>query len=253
MPTERRAPDRRPAGRGSARRGGPGARPRQRRSVRRRGLAALVVILLAAAVWLVTFSPVFDVAAVDVAGASSETEPLVRASAQVPEGSSLLWLDTGEVAARVLTLPRVATVDVRRALPGSVVVTVAERVPVAGFPAPGGTALVDDTGLVYRTVAAPPDGVPLLSVGPSPRPSPADATTVAAVEILTSLPPTLRSRVSTVRAASPYDVAFTFTGGTEVRWGDNASNDTKAAVLTALLTRPGRVYDVSSPELAVVS
>ncbi len=42
------------------------------------------------------------------------------------------------------------------------------------------------------------------------------------------------------------------TGGREVRWGADADNERKAAVLGALLTRPGTLYDVSTPQLAVV-
>ena len=41
--------------------------------------------------------------------------------------------------------------------------------------------------------------------------------------------------------------------GKTVRWGNADDSARKAAVLAALMTRPGKVYDVSSPDLPTVS
>jgi cell division protein FtsQ len=40
--------------------------------------------------------------------------------------------------------------------------------------------------------------------------------------------------------------------GKEVRWGTPERAEEKAAALTALLTQPGTVYDVTSPDLPTV-
>jgi len=206
-----------------------------------------------ALVWLLGVSSVFDVTAVEVDGASAETLPAVRAAAQVAPGSSLLWLDTADVDARVQTIPRVATVDVRRALPHTVTVTVTEREPVAAMPLGTGVALVDGTGFAYRTMPAPPPGVPRLVLGPGLAAAPSDPTTVAAVRVLAALPADLRGRITELRAASPYDVSFSLDAGRSVRWGADVDDARKAAVLGPLLTRPGSTYDVSTPDLPVVS
>ena len=129
-----------------------------------RGLVAAAVV--AGLVWLLGFSSVFDVTDVEVDGASAETLPAVRTAAQVAPGASLLWLDTADLDARVQTIPRVATVDVRRSLPHTVTVTVTEREPVAAMPLGAGVALVDGTGFAYRTMPAPPPGIPRLVLGP---------------------------------------------------------------------------------------
>jgi cell division protein FtsQ len=160
----------------------------------------------------------------------------------------------------VLTIPRVATVDVRRELPGTVTVSVTEREPVlavpgapaAGAPA-GALALVDASGFAYRTVPTRPAGVPLLHLPPGVVPRPDDPATRAAVAVVTALPATLRRGLTDVTATSAFDVALALTGGRQVRWSADADNPRKAAVLGPLLTRPGTVYDVSTPELAVVS
>jgi cell division protein FtsQ len=153
----------------------------------------------------------------------------------------------------VQTIPRVATVDVRRSLPHTVTVTVTEREPVAAMPLGTGVALVDGTGFAYRTMPAPPPGIPRLVLGPGIAAAPSDPTTVAAVRVLAALPPDLRGRITELRAASPYDVSFSLDAGRAVRWGADADDARKAAVLGPLLTRPGSTYDVSTPDLPVVS
>ncbi|MDD7968829.1 cell division protein FtsQ/DivIB [Actinomycetospora lemnae] len=223
---------------------------------RRRGVWAGVVVgvlVLAALVWLTVFSPVLDVRDVQVVGAAPDQVEAVRTAAAIGPGTSLLWLDGDEVAERVRTLPRTASVDVSRDWPGTLVVTVAEREPVLATPAPGGgVVLVDATGFGYRTMPARPEGVPALTLPPGILPSPEDPGTRAAADVVVALPTSLRAEVLEVRANGPYDVGFVLTGGREVRWGADADNERKAAVLAALLTRPGTVYDVSTPDLAVV-
>jgi cell division protein FtsQ len=211
------------------------------------------VAVVAGLVWLLGFSSVFDVTEVQVDGATTETLPAVRAAAQVAPGASLLWLDTADIDARVQTIPRVATVDVRRSLLHTLTVTVTEREPVAAIPLGAGVALVDGSGFAYRTMPAPPPGIPRLVLAPGIAASPSDPTTVAAVRVLAALPPDLRGRITELRAASPYDVSFSLDAGRTVRWGADADDARKAAVLGPLLTRPGSTYDVSTPDLPVVS
>ena len=82
--------------------------------------------------------------------------------------------------------------------------------------------------------------------------SPGDPATVAAVRVLQALPAALRAKVTELRANGAYDVSFLLDGRT-VRWGADAEDERKAAVLGPLLTRPGSVFDVSTPDLPVVS
>lgn len=232
------------------------ARPARSRSGGRRWiLLAVVVVLLAGLAAVALGTRAFTVTAVTVTGATPEDAQAVEHAAAVPPDQNLLLLDTSSIAGRVLENPRVARVDVRRHLPGTMTVSVAERAPVLGVPAdPGPTvALVDDTGLAYRSVPVRPPGLPVLHLPPGIAPTPAEPGTRAAVAVLTSLPPDLRRRVTDVSATGAYDVSFTLAGGRDVRWGADAENPRKAAVLAALLSRPGHVYDVSTPELAVVS
>jgi cell division protein FtsQ len=57
-----------------------------------------------------------------------------------------VWEPTGPLAERVEKYPGVARANVRRKLPGTLVVEVVERVPVALVSAPGGLRAYDDRG-----------------------------------------------------------------------------------------------------------
>jgi cell division protein FtsQ len=228
------------------------ARPVRRRRSLWAGLAAALA-LVAVLVWLTVWSPLLDVRDVEVVGAAPDQVEAVRAAAAVAPGTSLLWLDGDDVAEDVRTLPRVASVDVSRDYPGTVVVSVTEREPVLAAPSPaGGVLLVDATGFGYRTMPERPPGIPALTLLPGMLPSPDDPGTRAAADVVVALPAALRADVVEVRANGRFDVGFVLTGDREVRWGADADNERKAAVLAALLTRPGVAYDVSTPDLAVV-
>jgi len=59
-----------------------------------------------------------------------------------------VWADTEPLSARLLRLPQVGGVDIRRKLPGTLVVSIQETVPVALAPTPTGLEPVDSGGVV---------------------------------------------------------------------------------------------------------
>ena len=59
-----------------------------------------------------------------------------------------VWDDTEPLAKRLGTLPQVAGVDISRKLPGTLVVTITENLPVALAPSPRGLETVDSAGVV---------------------------------------------------------------------------------------------------------
>ena len=63
----------------------------------------------------------------------------------------------------------------------------------------------------------------------------------------------LKTQVTTVTADTPGDVRLTLSDGRVVKWGNAQDNARKAAVLAALLTRPGTTYDVATPDFPTVS
>jgi cell division protein FtsQ len=236
-------------------------RPLSRARYRRRRLAALLaglVLLIGlgfAARVLLYDAGLADIEDVQVRGASTVPVADVLAAAAVQLHTPLAAVDTGGVATRVGALPAVESVDVARSWPHTLSVTITERVPVATVDTPDGPALVNRSGVVYRPPAATPGRprLPRLDL-PAARGDPA---TLAAVAVLTALPDAVRAQVESVSATvavpgAPGQVTLRLDGGREVRWGAADRASEKAAVLVALLTQPGHVYDVTSPDLPTV-
>ncbi|MGH3935495.1 MAG: cell division protein FtsQ/DivIB [Pseudonocardiaceae bacterium] len=219
-------------------------------------VAGLVVLSLGAGVtWVLLDSSLFHARSVQVLGARELPADEVRVTAAVVLGTPMLLLDMEAIQARVAAIPRVASVQVRRNLDGTVWIELTERTPVAVVRRGNVTHLVDATGTDYAMVPAGPPGLPELRVA---RVGPRDAATVAALTVLTGLPEPLRTQVLSIAAKSPADVVLRFDsgrGGTgrEVRWGGVEEGDRKAAVLMPLLTQPGKIYDVSSPSLPTIA
>nr|WP_235022772.1 FtsQ-type POTRA domain-containing protein [Amycolatopsis alkalitolerans] len=222
----------------------------RRRGLRRRWIAVLSVLTVVTLAYLMFFTSFLGVRAVEIDGASSVPADQIRAVAAVPDRKPMMLVDTGEIAGRVMKLPGIASVDVSRSWPSTIDITVTERTPVAFFDGPGGVHLVDGTGLDYKTVQNKPAGLPELNLA---RVAPDDAVTRSVIAVLASLPPALKNQVTVVRAQTPGGVEFTLAGGKIVRWGTASEPDRKFKVLSVLMTREGKVYDVASPELPTVS
>ena len=59
-------------------------------------------------------------------------------------------------------------------------------------------------------------------------------------------------QVGRIAAPSVASITLTFSDGRVVIWGTMDRTEEKAEKLTALLTQPGRTYDLSSPDLPTV-
>lgn len=209
-------------------------------------LAALVgAAVLAGAVWLVGWSDVLTLENVQVDGASGELADRVVEVAEAPLGTPLVRVDTDAVAARVRSLPELASVSVDRAWPRSIVVSVTPRVAVAAVADDGAWWLVDASGALFGNSTAQPADLPVVDV---PVAGEAATIRVAAVSVWTGLPAELRELVAGVSAESEADVRLSLTTGASVLWGGPDHGDRKAEVLLSLLDQEASVFDVSAPE-----
>ncbi|HEY0447885.1 cell division protein FtsQ/DivIB [Actinophytocola sp.] len=234
-----------PASGAAARRG-----PSRRRYLARRWIALLIVLSVFGLTYVIMFTSLFGVRTVEVIGTEEVRPDTVRKAAAIELGTPMVRLDTDEVAHRVAELPRVFEVSVSRSFPSTIEIHVTERSPVAVQVAADGVHLVDHTGVDYATVRARPPGLPLLKVVKVAADDPA---THAAVTVLGAIPDPLRKRVVEISARTRGDVRLKLADGKTVKWGDAEENARKAAVLAPLLTRPGRTYDVATPEFPTVS
>jgi cell division protein FtsQ len=220
-------------------------------------VAALVPLVLASAAWVLWASPLLAVRTVQVDGVRTLSAAEVRDAARLTVGTPLLRVDVVAAAARVRALPQVASAQVARGWPDRVVVTVAERVPVAVVDQAGRRTLADASGVLFDTVTGdPPAGVVPLAVA---HPGPSDPATRAGLAAIVALPPAVRAGVRQVSAESGEDVVLHLADGTTVLWGDGGQAAAKASALAALLgqmhtgaLKGAGTVDVSAPGAVVL-
>ena len=64
-----------------------------------------------------------------------------------------------------------------------------------------------------------------------------------------ALPGSVLSLLATIQADDPAGISLVLRDHRVVRWGSPDRSSDKARVLSALLARPGTVFDVSDPDL----
>jgi cell division protein FtsQ len=224
--------------------------PSRGRYLARRWIAVLAVLTVVAVGYLVMFTSLLGVRSVEVIGTREISKADVVKAAAIEHGTPMVRLDADEAAARVAELPRVFEVVVERSWPSTVEIIVTERSPVAIRKAGAEIHLIDATGLDYAITKTAPPGLPTLAMDDVRPDNPA---TRAAVTVLGALPKQLKTHVVTLSAATPGDVRLTLADGRVVKWGNARDNARKAAVLAPLLTRPGKTYDVATPDFPTVA
>ncbi|WP_350277024.1 FtsQ-type POTRA domain-containing protein [Kribbella sp. HUAS MG21] len=206
-----------------------------------------LVVLSGLVVWLFYFSSAFAVSGVRISGADTVPVATIEETAAVPTGTPLAKVDLRSIADRVRTIPAVADAQVTRAWPRRIVVVVTERVPVVVVTDGSRYELVDATGTAYRTVPNRPAGLPEAKVTGVRR----DVTIHSVVTVSAALPDTLRAQVGSISAASPDSITLNLSSGVKVVWGSADDSARKAEVLSVLMKRQAKVYDVSAPDLPV--
>jgi cell division protein FtsQ len=111
-----------------------------------------------------------------------------------------------------------------------------------------GPHLFDRDGVDFAT-APPPPALPYIDVA---NPGPSDPATKAVLQVLLALRPEVTGQVGRIAAPSVASITLTLNDGRAVIWGTTDRTEEKAEKLAALLTQPGRTYDVSSPDLPTV-
>ncbi|MGO8768145.1 MAG: cell division protein FtsQ/DivIB [Mycobacterium sp.] len=212
-------------------------------------LATVLVAILGVGLALVLyFTPAMSARSIVVTGTGTVTREEVLDAARVRPGTPLLQINTNQVADRVAAIRRVASARVQRQYPSALRITIVERVPLVVKDFSDGPHLFDRDGVDFAT-GPPPPALPYLDVA---DPGPADPATKAALQVLTALRPEVAGQVGRIAAPSVASITLTLSDGRVVIWGTTDRTEEKAEKLAALLTQPGRTYDVSSPDLPTV-
>jgi cell division protein FtsQ len=231
----------------------PGTRPAGRRRIRWRATfpIALGTVIVLAAAWALLGSSLLVVRRIEVTGGAGIPAGQVRAASGIRPGTPLVRLDLTTAARRVERITRVLSARVTRSWPDTVIIAVLARTPALAVASAGRFELVDPHGVVVRTVARRPAGLPLLAPAPARlRGNPAVS---AAAGVLRELPASVRRRVVSVSAAAPDAVTLRLQGQITVRWGGTGGAAIKARELRALLRTRAHYYDISSPAEAVTA
>jgi cell division protein FtsQ len=216
------------------------------------GIVAALAIVLGIAI----FSPLLALRDIQVEGTSRIEKADVIAAIDGQLGTPLALLDNQRIVTELSDFALIRSFVTETVPPGTLVIHIVEREPVAVIPAGERFALVDPAGVVVRTMTERPAELPLIGVEGE-----AKAGNVAfdsAVEVLIALPEDLLARVDTVTASTKDDVTFEFRGkGQKVVWGSVELSAQKARVLDTLLALKNassvKKYDVRAPESVVIT
>jgi cell division protein FtsQ len=228
-----------------------------RKRLRRLGIVGIAVAV-AALMWWLTLSPLLDVDAIRVHGATHTGDDAVLAALDVHRGDALLTADVGGAAAALSELPWVATATVRRAWPGTLDVTVVEREPVAAVAARGGGWVVVDRRGRELAVEKEPATELVRIAGHKVTPALGDEVTDAlrgALDLAGVLPDSLRPAVPALWPQRDGTIEATValpSGGTATaRFGAADQLEAKLVSLAAVLERADlagvRIIDLRVP------
>ncbi len=225
------------------------------------GLAGLGII--AGVGWALLGSRLLVVRSVTVTGTHLVSQAQVLAAAGVPDGSSLIGVNTGQVARRVETIRQVASATVAKDWPDRLVITVKERVPVVAVGlAGGGYDLVDPAGVVVRWTGMRPAGMPLYLTSLQGGALRGDQGLATAAAVLAELSHPLSSQVTEVSVVpvltgagaevrQAYQVLLDLRDHKTVLWGGTDRAAEKNRELAILMRGRARYFDVSAPGTVV--
>ena len=209
-----------------------------------RRLTLLVgAVVLAAATYVLGYSSLFTVSAVDVVGSKNQINPGISI------GQKLARVEPRAIAAKFETLDWVESANVSRNwINGKVTIELTERTPVAIF----NNQVIDSTGKSFALRSEP--SLPLVQIQ-----APDLEAAVSAVSFFTSLPEELKSALTVVKVRSTGALVLEINNAgknLEIRWGTNSDNELKFKVYKALLALPEnsaiKRVDLSAPHAPIV-
>ena len=217
------------------------------------------IVLLAAAAWGISRTPLLDVDRITVTGTDPANRAEILESSNVSVGLPMLFLDVNEAQRSVASLPWVRSAQVWRDWPATVRITVEPRVPAAVVPAPEGrTALIDANGYVIGWGTGSTAAVPHVSVPFSGQLGDIHTDADGPLAIVAAMPEDLRAWVSTVTLeADRGETGLELVGGATVALGEPVLIDDKISALRAVLAtadlRCVTTIDVTMPDIATVT
>ena len=209
----------------------------------RRLIILLSAVLLAAAAYVLGWSTLFTVSAVEIYGSTTQL------NSGIVKGQKLARVEPRAIAAKFESLDWVEDAQVSRNwISGKVRIDLTERTPVAIY----NNKVIDSNGKSCVLRTTPSRELVQIQAG--------DLTAATkAVMFFTSLPEDLKSGLSVVKVRSTGALVLVVNNSgknLEIRWGIDGDNELKLKVYKALIALPENAsikrVDVSAPNAPIV-
>jgi cell division protein FtsQ len=206
------------------------------RAIRGRRLVATVIVAsltVAGGSLALSRSSLLRLRHLEVVGTSSLTRAQVVRLAALSWSTNVVWFDAGAVERRLESDPWVATATVSRRLPGTILISVVERAPVATIHDGVAFTLLAADGVALGTVEADPALPEIVVTAGSSFPegnAPARAAAMAIAGLDGGRRPAVVRAVVDAGALS-----VELDGGTRVEFGDPTGIEAKTAAVRRIL------------------
>jgi len=209
----------------------------------RRLILLISTVLLAAAAYVLGWSTLFTVSAIEINGSTTQL------NSGIVKGQKLARVEPRAIAAKFESLDWVADAKVSRNwINGTVTIDLTERTPVATYK----NKVIDSNGKSFVLRTTPSRELVQIQAG--------DLTAATkAVMFFTTLPEDLKSGLSVVKVRSTGALVLVVNNSgknLEIRWGIDGDNELKLKVYKALIALPENAsikrVDVSAPNAPIV-
>ena len=227
-------------------------------TVKRLLIVLLVAIVASATAWLLFFSPIFLLKSSDITISGSNewvSEQRISSIASTQVNKSLFLVSSQEVIGQLNDIPGVTEAKVTKNFPHGLHIVIRAQRPAAMLKTKDGDRLtaVDAKGRVLNAVAqASIQGIPVIEVADGAKIF-NNRAVLEAVKIVSSLPESMRARVTKV-SAKTQDSVETELGDIKrtIIWGNSSQLELKKAIVAKIIDDPGKMgdkqqLDVSSP------
>ncbi len=209
----------------------------------RRLLLFVSTLVLAAVTYILGWSSLFTVSAIEIVGGKTQI------NSGIVEGQKLARVEPRAVAAQFEKLDWVSEARVTRNwINGKVLIELIERTPIARY----NNTVIDSTGKSFVLRELPPTNLVQIQAGDL-------AAAIRAVTFFTTLPPDLKSALTVVKMRSTGALVLVASNAgknLEIRWGSDSDNELKIKVYKALIALPENAaitrVDVSAPHAPIV-
>ena len=220
------------------------ADPKKKRKSKAPWLVWLLLILSVVTWWSLYQSKWFIAQEVTITGNSRLSIEQISAAAAVPIGNSLMSINPEVISEQIEALPEIKIAIVQRGWPHTILISVTERTPIAVAATASGYNLIDSDGMNAGVVAAPPEGLLVISAQPD------SAAMTSAIQALASIP--AEWAITGLSAATQDSVVANLGNGVIVTLGSGERAAEKVEVAQALIEKGYTVINVSAPDAPTV-